>query len=223
MFRIKICGVTCVEDAMAVVQAGADALGLNFFPDSCRFVTVAQAEEICGCLSPGITRVGVFVNASVQQMRELAEQLRLDWLQLHGDEPPEYIAQLAPHRVLRVFRKRGSGFRHEVAYLDACRHHSVLPAAVLIDAYQSGEYGGTGKTANWSSVSGFQAQVAPLPVVLAGGLRPNNVAEAIRIAQPAAVDTASGVETQPGRKDPTLVQAFVQAAQAAFSQQDQSV
>jgi phosphoribosylanthranilate isomerase len=156
MFRIKICGVTCVEDAKAAVEAGADALGLNFFPTSCRYITIAQAEEICACLPPSITRVGVFVDASLHQMRELAERLRLDWLQLHGDEPPQYIPQLSPYRVMRAFRQRGSDFRHEVAYLDACRHQGVLPAAVLIDAYQSGEYGGTGKTANWNSVPDFQ-------------------------------------------------------------------
>jgi phosphoribosylanthranilate isomerase len=218
MFRIKICGITNIGDAMEAAEAGADALGLNFYPGSIRHITVQRAEELCRHLPSEIIRVGLFVNAPVRQMLELADQLRLDWLQLHGDEPPQYIAQLAPHRVLRAFRQKEPGFRHETAYLEACRHQAVLPAAVLIDAYHSGAYGGTGKTVNWISVPDFKVQVAPLPVVLAGGLRPDNVADAIRIVQPAAVDTASGVEIEPGRKDARLVRAFVEAARMAFGQ-----
>jgi phosphoribosylanthranilate isomerase len=218
MFRIKICGVTNVGDAQQVAEAGADAIGLNFCASSPRCITVQRAEEICLSLPPEISRVGVFVNAPLEQMLDWAERLQLDWLQLHGDEAPRCIAQLAPHRVLRAIREKESGFPHAIAYLEACREQNVLPAALLIDAYQAGEYGGTGKTANWTSVPDFKVLVSPLPVVLAGGLRPDNVADAIRIAQPVAVDTASGVEIEPGRKDSRLVRAFVQAAQTAFRQ-----
>jgi phosphoribosylanthranilate isomerase len=218
MFRIKICGVTNVGDAQEAAEAGADAVGLNFCAASPRCITVHRAEEICLSLPPEVSRVGVFVNAPLQRMLDLAERLQLDWLQLHGDESPECTAQLAPHKVLRAVREKEPGFPQAIAYLEACREQAVLPAAWLIDAYQAGEYGGTGKAANWTSVPDFKVLVSPLPVVLAGGLRPDNVADAIRIAQPIAVDTASGVESEPGRKDARLVQAFVTAAQTAFRQ-----
>ena len=220
MFQIKICGVTCVQDAMMVAGSGADALGLNFYPSSRRYVTERQAEEICHCLPNKTIRVGVFVNASVSQMCDLAEHLRLDWLQLHGDESPEIIASLAPRRVLRAFRPRERDLQQEIEYLQFCRARSAVPEAVLIDAYDPREYGGTGKTADWSAVPAFQDQVAPIPVVLAGGLRADNVGEAIRMARPAAVDTASGVEIHPGRKDAELVRAFVDAARSAWREVD---
>ncbi len=203
---------------MVAVQAGADALGLNFFPSSPRFITETRAENICQRLPAETTRVGVFVNASVNQMCELAERLRLDWLQLHGDESPEVIAKLAPFRILRAFRPKSRDFAPELEYLGICRSQSSLPGAVLVDAYDPSEYGGTGKTADWSAVPTFAAQVAPTPIVLAGGLRPENVGAAIRMVRPAAVDTASGVELHPGRKDPERVRAFVNAARAAWDQ-----
>jgi phosphoribosylanthranilate isomerase len=220
MFRIKICGVTCVRDAMLVARSGADALGLNFYPSSRRYVTEDQAEQICHCLPAEIARVGVFVNASVGQMCDLAEHLRLDWLQLHGDESPEIIASLAPRRVLRAFRPSQPDWQQQIEYLEICRTQSSLPGAVLIDAYDPREYGGTGKTADWSTVPAFQCQIAPIPIVLAGGLRADNVGAAILAARPAAVDTASGVEFHPGRKDAERVQAFVDAARNAWREVD---
>lgn len=217
MFRIKICGVTNVSDALACVDAGADALGLNFYHASPRFVSIEMARRICECLPDRINRVGVFVNLPVEQVLAVAEQLHLDWLQLHGDEPPKTVATLAPRRVLRAFRLRGEpGLPLLRQYLAECDRQAASPAAVLVDAYQSGAYGGTGLTVDWASMSELGRQLAPLPVVLAGGLRAENVAEAIRTAQPAAVDTASGVETHPGQKDPAMVRAFVQAAREAF-------
>lgn len=203
-----------------VAQSGADALGLNFFPSSPRYLTETRAKEICQHLPPQIVRVGVFVNAPISQMLDLAERLRLDWLQLHGDEPPDVIAGLAPRRILRAFRPRRRDMQQEREYLQICRTLSSLPQAVLIDAYDPSEYGGTGKSADWSTVPSFALHVSPIPVVLAGGLRPDNVRAAIRLARPAAVDTASGVELLPGRKDPARVQAFVDAARAAWHDLD---
>ena len=280
---MKICGITDLGDALACSEAGADALGFNFCATSPRCLTFERASEICRSLPPEVARVGVFVNESAERIRYLAERLRLDWVQLHGDEPPEFLAQLVakmgqapgvhapepldakmghapepvlfsqePFRVLRAFRLREPGFQTVLAYLEHCQRLGTLPAAVLIDAYQAGAYGGTGKTVNWTDASGFARRLQspqigadtvlglgkqrnatgafagcepatstlsePLPLVLAGGLRPDNVAEAIRIVCPAAVDTASGVETSPGRKDARLVREFVAQARIAFHQ-----
>jgi phosphoribosylanthranilate isomerase len=272
LFRVKICGITDLGDALACSQAGADALGFNFCATSPRCLTFERASEICRSLPPEVARVGVFVNESAERIGYLAEQLRLDWVQLHGDEPPDFLAQLAAKmgqapdihdpapvpfsqhhfRVLRAFRLREPGFQGVSGYLEDCQRLGTLPAAVLVDAYHAGAYGGTGKTVNWISVSAFARRLSlthdgedleralsgvrdiaggfagrdlaapildqPLPLVLAGGLRPDNVAEAIRIVRPAAVDTASGVETAPGRKDARLVREFVEQARSAFDQ-----
>jgi phosphoribosylanthranilate isomerase len=212
VFRIKICGVTTPEDARLIAESGADAVGLNFFPESPRYVSPERAAEIAAQLPKSIVRVGVFVNASSAVIRAAAELAGLDLIQLHGDEPPEFLRELAPLPVLRAFRTRGD-LKPIGDYLKRC---VVAPRAVLLDAYQPGSFGGTGQTLNWHDIRASKRRLGELPLVLAGGLNPRNVAQAIRTVQPAAVDVASGVEAETGRKDPRLVAEFVESAQLAF-------
>lgn len=216
MFRIKICGITTVEDALAVAEAGADAIGLNFYPKSPRYVTPETARRIADCLPRGIIKVGLFVNSPADEIARIFGQTGLDLIQLHGDEAPSVLGGLAGRPVMRAFRVGEAGLRPVLDYLDQCRGLGCLPELCLLDAFQQGHYGGTGVTADWSLVGDYPRDGAYPPLVLAGGLRPENVAEAIRQVQPVAVDTASGVERVPGRKDPKLVARFVQAALSAM-------
>jgi len=216
MFRIKICGITNPGDALAVSQAGADAVGLNFYPKSPRFIDHATARRICDVLPSKIVKTGVFVNAATKEICEIFDKLPLDLIQLHGDETPESIAQLGARPVMRAFRLGPEGLRPVFDYLDCCKRLCCLPRLVLLDALVKGIHGGTGETTNWSICAQYPGNETVPPLVLAGGLKPSNVAEAIDLVRPAAVDTASGVESSPGRKDPTAVTAFVQAARKAF-------
>jgi len=220
VFRVKICGITSVADATTVVRVGADAIGLNFYSKSPRSVDVPQAQEIVGALPNGVTRVGVFVNSPAAEVAQIFDQVGLNVIQLHGDEPPEMLALLSPRPVIRAFRCRDVGFGPLFEYVGACRLGGYSLEAVLIDAYQPGSYGGTGRVADWSRVPELRKELTDMPLILAGGLRPGNVAEAIRIARPSAVDTASGVESSPGRKDEELVRGFVINATTAFARLD---
>ena len=220
LFRIKICGITNIEDAIAVADAGADAIGLNFYSGSPRSVTPSQAQQIAAALPSKMTKVGVFVNSPADEVARLCEEVGLDVVQLHGDEPPEILGMLAPRVIVRAFRCRESGFESLIDYVGQCRDAGHAPAAVLVDAYQPGSYGGTGAVVDWHQVPNLAHELPDTPIVLAGGLRPENVAEAIRDARPAAVDTASGVESSPGRKDPKLVREFVRNALVAFDLSD---
>lgn len=209
MFRIKICGVTRPEDAAAVAAAGADAIGLNFYAGSSRCIDDARAMAIIAVLPPGVAKVGVFVNAEPAFMREKVARLGLDWVQLHGDEPADIIEQLAALRVIQAVRLKGD------TILSANVSSSVQ--AVLIDAYSPAGFGGTGTTVDWALLPKLARPPNGLPLILAGGLNPSNVGEAIAVAQPNAVDTASGVESSPGVKNYALMQAFVAAARQAFA------
>lgn len=203
-----------------VGRAGADAVGLNFYAGSPRHVTLGQAREIAAALPGNVTKVGVFVNSTAGEVARVFDEVGLDIVQLHGDEPPEMLSSLAPRPVVRAFRCRESGFQPLVEYLERCRDMGSAPAAVLVDAYQPGSYGGTGEVVDWAAVSELAKDLSDIPIVLAGGLRPENVAEAIEVARPSAVDTASGVESKPGRKDATRVSAFVRNALASFDLPD---
>lgn len=212
MFRTKICGVTTASDAQMIARAGADAIGLNFYENSKRYLAPEKCPVITAVLPRTVKRVGVFVNASTDFIREMAHAWSLDYVQLHGDEPPEILGQLKELQVIRAFRC-DRGLAPVRDYLDECE---VQPAAVLVDAYDPHEFGGTGKTLHWPELANASKFIGDLPLILAGGLRASNVAEAIRLAQPFGVDTASGVEISPGIKDPTQCQAFIVAANSAF-------
>lgn len=216
MFRIKICGVTTAKDAQLIALAGADAIGLNFHPASARYVDPAAAQKIAAVISPKLARVGVFVNSSAESILELADLLKLDWIQLHGDEPPEFLDKLKGRSILKAFRIAQDGWSHVDRFLQECKQRGVLPSAVLVDSAPPGEFGGSGQTLDWNEIQTGQSVLSGLPLVLAGGLTPFNVTDAISLVKPAAVDVASGVESKPGIKDLMLIRAFITSAKKAF-------
>ncbi len=219
MFQIKICGITSVDDAREVVRAGGEAIGLNFAAQSPRCVGLEEAKAISTAVGSAVLKVGVFVNASLAEIVRTADTLHLDMVQLHGDEPPEYLPQLAPLPVIRAFRvrNRSEPLKPLGDYLSACKRLGYLPSLVLLDAFSPGSYGGTGQQLDWQLASRYPLEAWHPPLVLAGGLKPDNVAEAIFALRPTAVDVASGVESSPGKKDPALIAQFVTAAKRAFA------
>jgi len=210
MTQIKICGIRTLDDGLAAVAAGATALGFNFYPPSPRYIEplrcahlVAQLRE----LAAGVTLVGVFVNADLAEVRRVLTLCGLDQAQLSGDEPPEHIAALGG-RAFKAIRPIELSAARQAAASYARR----APPALLIDAAAGGKFGGSGQTANWEIAAALARR---MPVLLAGGLTPDNVAEAIAAVQPWGVDVASGVESAPGSKDPARMQAFVHAVRTA--------
>jgi len=216
MFRIKICGITNVEDARAAVESGADAIGLNFFRGSPRYVAAERAREIAAILPPGVEKVGVFVNMPSTEVRAMANSLGLDHIQLHGDEPPEQLTELAGLSVLRAFRLGPDGLTSVSLHLKRTAELQATIAGVLLDTFRAGQYGGTGHSFDWQRAIDYTRLPNAPPLVLAGGLTDENVAAAIAEVRPTAVDTASGVEASPGRKDIARMMRFVSAARTAF-------
>ena len=217
MFRVKICGLTSVEDAAMVSAAGADAVGLNFYAKSPRSLSLEKAFELVKVVPDSVARVGLFVNATDDAVCSAYDHLGLDFIQLHGDEPPEYLLALGGRPVIRAFRLGTGGLNPILDYLAACALPEVNIQAVLIDAYDPQLYGGTGETADWQQLASERSALKDLPLILAGGLDETNVEQAIMKVRPDAVDTASGVEERPGSKDRNRVEAFVQSAHKAFS------
>jgi phosphoribosylanthranilate isomerase len=209
--KVKICGLTTLDDALAALDAGADLLGFNFYPPSPRSISIAACTALVRALrkrSSQVQLVGVFVNMPPAGVLSVLEQCELDLAQLSGDEPPEDLQRLGE----RAFKAlRPADMPSLVAGLERYPAHPGAPA-YLVDAYRSGEYGGTGRSADWSLARSLAVQV---PILLAGGLRLENVAAAVVQVRPWGVDVASGIETAPGRKDASKMKAFVQAAQMA--------
>jgi phosphoribosylanthranilate isomerase len=216
MFRVKICGITTPSDGGGAIEAGADAVGLNFYPGSRRYVDRKRAAEIIAALPANAITVGVFVNASVAQIRDMAQSLNLSYIQLHGDEPPELLGEIADLRVIRAIRLSADGWDSCRGYLERFRQLGCLPQALLVDSFCAGDYGGTGESPDWAAVRQYHELGLGLPLILAGGLTPANVSEAIAIVRPFGVDVASGVESAPGIKDRHQVTAFVAAARRAL-------
>ncbi len=202
--RIKICGLTRPEDAAAAVSSGADALGVVLAPSK-RRVTLEQAAVVFADVPPLVARVGVFVDARADDVWEAVARLGLTAVQFHGDEAPE-TCEAAPVPVIKALRM-GSG--SDAADVD--RYRGVV-AAFLLDTYVAGEQGGTGMAFDWDRVAGVLPR--DTPVLLAGGLGPGNVAQAVRTLRPYAVDVSSGVERSPGIKDSAKVAAFCDAVRA---------
>jgi phosphoribosylanthranilate isomerase len=200
MVRVKICGITSVEDALQAAQAGADALGFVFYERSPRNLDPIRAATIISRLPPFVQTVGLFVNADAGFVNDTADRCRLDLVQLHGDEPPEYCEKIS-RRVIKAFRVR------DAASLAPVKDYRV--AGILLDAYSPGAFGGTGLSFNWE-LAGIAREFGP--VILAGGLDPDNVREAVERVAPFAVDVSSGVESSPGRKDPEKVREFIKRA-----------
>jgi phosphoribosylanthranilate isomerase len=201
MVRVKICGITNAGDALAAIDAGANLLGFNFYAKSPRHITEAEAIKIRPQLSKKVEAVGIFVNAPPAEVAALCKSLKLDAAQLHGDEPPEAVAKVALGvAVFKAFRVE-SDFRLET--LDEYSEAS----AFLFDAAHTGQYGGTGRTTDWDVAR--RAAIGHR-IILAGGLNVENVAAAVRIVRPYAVDVASSVESKPGKKDHGRMREFVQ-------------
>lgn len=200
--RVKICGITTWDDARLSVDLGASALGFNFFPPSPRAITPAVAWNIIRRLPPFVEAVGVFVNWPPLVVDALARALRLGSVQLHGEESPGETAELARrHHVIKAIQVK-RGFRAA----SLARYRAA--DAILLDGFARGLHGGTGQTLNWKLA---RAAGRYRRIILAGGLTPENIVEAIRAAQPYAVDVASGVEARPGRKDPARLRALFAA------------
>lgn len=197
--RVKICGITRLEDALAAISAGADALGFVFYARSPRAVSVAQVQDITAALPPFVSKVGLFVNAGADEVRQVIAATGLDCLQFHGDEPADYCAQfnLPYYKAIRV--KPGVN-------LIQCELDFASASALLLDTYSEKAVGGTGEAFDWSLIP---AQMQK-PLILAGGLNPENVAEAVRRVQPYALDVSGGVEAQKGIKSPQKIAAFMQ-------------
>jgi phosphoribosylanthranilate isomerase len=201
---VKICGITSVEDAQAVEQAGADAVGLMFYEGSPRHIALEQAKAIVDSLSNTIVRVGVFVNSEESFVRQAMEICTLNMLQFHGDEAPEYCARFEV-MTLKAIRVSDESSLKEMERYSA--------DGFLLDAFSENSLGGTGETFNWELAK--RATKSGRPVFLAGGLTSENVAEAVKAVRPFAVDVSSGVESEPGKKDAAKVRAFVAAAKGA--------
>ena len=201
---VKICGITRVEDAGAAARLGAHAAGFVFYPPSPRHVEVARAAEIVNALPPFVTAVGLFVNPSPREVDSVLENVPLNLLQFHGDEPPAFCAQFGL-RYIKALRVR--------AGLDLLQYAELYAGArgLLLDAYVAGTHGGTGTAFDWSLIP----RQLPLPVVLSGGLNPDNVAAAIRRVAPWAVDVSSGVEAGPGIKDAGKMARFMKEVRSA--------
>ncbi|OHB86945.1 MAG: hypothetical protein A3C38_01340 [Planctomycetes bacterium RIFCSPHIGHO2_02_FULL_50_42] len=205
MVRVKICGITNLRDAKYAIEYGADALGFVFAP-SVRRITPEKARRIVRSLGPFVNCVGVFVDEDLRVIRETGRYCGLDTVQLHGDEPPEDVEALKrDYRVVKALRMRGRG---ELNLLSCYR-----ASAFLLDTYEKGRMGGTGRAipSMWK-VARIAGERGSVPIILAGGLNPGNVREAVEAANPFAVDVSSGVECSPGKKDERLIKEFIRAA-----------
>jgi phosphoribosylanthranilate isomerase len=199
--RVKICGLTNLNDALHAVSCGADALGFVFYRQSPRCVSPEKVRDIVCALPPLVTTVGLFVNQVLDEVQRVTAFCGLDVIQLHGDEPPQFCAALAPRRVIRAVRLRDADSLAGVT--------TAAVSAVLLDAWVPERFGGTGHCCDWQ----LAAEVASRqPTVLAGGLCPANVAQAVRRVRPYGVDVSSGVEKSPGCKDPDKVADFIRQA-----------
>ena len=205
--RVKICGITCVEDALAAVDAGADAIGLVFYTPSPRYVSIEQAQQIVAVMPPFVSVVALFVNALAAEIKTVLAQVRIDIVQFHGDESPAECEQikLPYYKAIRV-----KADTNLLQYAVEFKHAKAL----LLDTYTEAAFGGTGQVFDWRLVPKNLTK----PVILAGGLAPQNVSLAIQQVRPYAVDVSGGVESAKGIKDTAKVAAFMQAVNQSRSQ-----
>jgi phosphoribosylanthranilate isomerase len=202
--KVKICGITNLADAQTAVAAGADALGFNFYEKSPRYISIKKAAEISKQLPPFVMRVGVFVDAEADFILRAIAEVGLTLLQFHGDEPPEFCTQFGLMS-MKAFRIRDEKSLEEIP--------NYQTDAFLLDAHSKSGLGGTGEKFNWDLA--IEAQKFGKPIFLAGGLTPENVAEAVKKVRPFAVDVSSGVESVPGKKDHAKVKSFIEAVRHA--------
>lgn len=202
--RVKICGITRVEDALGAVHAGADAIGLVFYSQSPRCVSTEQAQKIVAAIPPFISVVGLFVNANKAEIESILAKVRLDILQFHGDETAQHCEQLCTQINLPYYK--AIRVKSDTNLLQYALDFKAAKA-LLLDTYSEQAYGGTGHVFDWNLIP----QQLPIPIILAGGLDANNVADAIKQVQPYAVDVSGGVELSKGIKDAAKIAAFMQA------------
>jgi phosphoribosylanthranilate isomerase len=202
--KVKVCGIRTLEEAQASIDAGADALGFNFWPRSPRYIAPEAAREIVKVLSPLVVNIGVFVNEAREKIEAIASDLRLAAVQLHGDESPEFCASITGAKTIKALRVTEDFAPQSIG------RYSV--SMILLDTGIAGSYGGTGSTFDWS-VAAECARFSP--IILAGGLTAENVAEAISTVRPAAIDVCTGVEAEPGRKDVVKLRNFMLAVTKA--------
>jgi len=201
--RVKICGITRVEDARAAISSGADALGLVFYSKSPRYVELSAAVNIASIIGPFVTIVGLFVNAEEGLVRETIKTVGLDLLQFHGDEDEAYCAQFGLPYIKAIRMSPGLDIKEVVAMYPSAR-------GFLFDAWNKDKYGGTGETFEWQRLSRLKESAdRDIPFILAGGLTPENVGQAVAEVKPYAIDVSGGVEQSPGIKSPELIQQFI--------------
>lgn len=198
MIKVKICGITNIEDALLAADLGADALGF-IFAESPRQIDSEKARAIIHELPPFVKTVGVFVNEEPEKIKEIQLECGLDLVQLHGDESPEQCRNLMPYSIKSFRIKDETGIKGIDKYKGAVR-------AILLDTYQKGKAGGTGKTFDWSLA--IKVKEIEIPIILAGGLSPENIQEAIATVKPYAVDVSSSIEEKPGKKNPDRMKAL---------------
>jgi phosphoribosylanthranilate isomerase len=206
MIQVKICGITNAADALAAAKAGANLLGFNFYPKSPRYVTEAEAAKIRPLLPKKVKAVGIFVNAALAEAAALCKSLKLHAAQFHGDETPQEVAEMASS--LPVFK----AFRVDPDFPLATLDEYPEAYAFLFDAAHTGQYGGTGHTTDWDVA---RRATVGRRIILAGGLNVENVAAAVRIVGPYGIDVASGVESEPGKKDHGRLREFIQEVRCA--------
>ena len=200
--QVKICGITNLEDALCAAQNGVAAVGFMFYPPSPRYIEPQKAREIIDRLPSHLVKVGVFVNENPDEVQRIYDGCPLDMIQLHGDESPGYCRSFPAERLIKALELKDEEDLKRAAAYDV--------AAILADSRHADLYGGTGKTSNWELASHLTG-----PLVLSGGLKENNIAEALKIVHPAALDIASGVEMSPGKKDHLKIQRIMQLIQTA--------
>ncbi len=199
MIRVKVCGITNLEDALAAVDLGADALGFVFYKESRRHVEPGEASRIISELPPFVSTVGVFVNQELEEIESVRKTAGIDTIQLHGDETPEFCGMI-PHRVIKAVRVRDGVDRAKV---------ELYPVqAILFDKYSDNMYGGTGRSFDWDILRDLNISKR---IILSGGLTPENVSQAVGIVRPYAVDVSSGVEDSPGKKNHMKLRKFIEA------------
>lgn len=202
--RVKICGITRVEDARAAIDSGADALGLVFYSKSPRYVELSVAANIARTIGPFVTIVGLFVNAEAAQVREAVKTVGLDLLQFHGDEDEAYCAQFEMPYIKAIRMSPELDVKEVVTKYPSAR-------GFLFDAWNKDKYGGTGETFEWQRLSSLKESAdTDIPFILAGGLTPENVDQAVASVKPYAIDVSGGVEQSPGIKSPELIQQFIE-------------
>ena len=206
MVKVKICGLTNLEDALISINSGADILGFIMYSKSKRYIKPIDVRHITSQLPPFISKVGVFVNENPRNVLEILSYAHLDYAQLHGDETPEDCEYVGPERVIKVFRFKN------IEEINIIENYIGKVKAILLDTYSSRVYGGTGEPFDWNIAKAVKERYSELPIILSGGLKPENVREAISIVNPYCVDVSSGVEKAPGRKDPQKISEFIKIA-----------